>query len=164
MLLPSRVEGHHATREVQQVLWNALSGTDAPRGNTLLWCTSNAPDLLDPALRSRLDASLTVNPFASYAAHVAYFARLAPQLPDTVRDALAERSHAAGLSGRELEHVTKAARASGTPPITPELQRALASGDERAYASRLQDASRVSAASIERHLAAQIAYRRTRGS
>ncbi len=109
--------------EVQQYLMNALSGLEEDKGNFLALFTTNRLDRFDDALRSRFGVSYLIDPFARRETHIEYFATRAGHLSEAECAHLAEQSHTATLSGRDLAAVITNANASvATVPTDAEIQ------------------------------------------
>jgi hypothetical protein len=118
MVLQSRDDAQvfHGVLELQQYLMNALSGVTPYRGNMLTFLTTNKPTHLDDALRSRIQAHYTIDPFIHQSTHEQYFRLHFPTLPAPLYTELGLRTHQAQLHGRELarlvlqvkEHTTRA--------------------------------------------------------
>ena len=108
---------------VEQYLMNMLSGSgETSRSNVLHLFTTNRPELLTDRMVSRMALVQSVNPFTSMGAHAEYFAQKIPSLSDGECAQLAQLSHAANFTGRDLASiVTQAMQQTTRPPTTEEI-------------------------------------------
>jgi len=157
MVLQSRDDQHksHGILELQQYLMNELSGLRRGYANTITVFTTNKTDHIDEAMRSRMQSAIIINPFKHVATHEAYWGARAEHLSGNDRHALATRTHAEGLAGRDLDGVLRAATALATPEPTDEEIRAR---------MRTRPVPNPTRKAFEHAIAARITAQRTRAS
>ena len=125
MVLQSRDDQHksHGILELQQYLMNELSGLRSLSGNALTILTTNKPDAIDDAMRSRMQSSLLINPFQHLDTHEAYWSARAQHLPANDVAALSLATHSLRFTGRDLDGLLRAATAFvTTEPSDDELR------------------------------------------
>jgi hypothetical protein len=122
MVMQSRDETHklHGVQQLQQYLFNVLSGFTQSQGNVLYVFTTNKPLQLDDGLLSRVDNFLSIDPFAEQENHERFIAHNLANLSSGDVRLLAAATHAANFSGRDIAAVIKDATAKSTATPTDE--------------------------------------------